>query len=457
LVLRQSNKLSETSFADAIAIIATAGELREQTRRHWSTSLRQIAKALDKPLEVIPARYSAVRADLAQLHQVPAGLTAKTMQNHKSNAKSALLWLAREKGIPQHGAPLTPAWEELRAKVGDGVARSRLSSLMRFCSANQITPVEVDEAVVHRFIDYRSKTGMRAHDAFRRLLARAWNANVGKIQGWPARKLMEPPVKAAVELAWDEFPAGLQRDVDRYLQGLTRVRRSRTGQRIKPSTIRTRRVELAAVARMAVKTGVPIDTLTSLSALLAPDVVEKVLDAYWQRNGETPKLFTIDLARRFLGIAKETKCLDDAACERLDEMRRDLEDHRQGGLTDKNLALIRQVLTPGVWNRVVKLPMQMMATARLERSHAPLRAAVTAQLAVAIAILTPAPVRLANLTAIKLGTNLIKPDGPDSNYWLVFPDYDVKNRVRLDYRLEHYLTRLTVGRADRARLRRASR
>ena len=65
---------------------------------------------------------------------------------------------------------------------------------MRFCSANQIAPVEVDEAVVERFIDYRSKTGMRAHDAFRRLLARAWNSNVGKIQRWPARQLMEPPV-----------------------------------------------------------------------------------------------------------------------------------------------------------------------------------------------------------------------------------------------------------------------
>jgi integrase len=121
---------------------------------------------------------------------------------------------------------------------------------------------------------------------------------------------------------------------------------------------------------------------------------------------------------------------------------RDLENHRQGGLTDKNLALIRQVLTPGVWKRVVKLPLEMMATARSQQSHAPLRAAVTAQLAAAIAILAPAPVRLANLTAIKLGTNLIKPDGPDSNYWLVFPDYDVKNRVKLNHPLEQYLTRL---------------
>jgi integrase len=367
------------------------------------------------------------------------------MQNHKSNVKSALLWLAREKGIPEYGAPLTPAWERLRAEISDGVARSRLSSLMRFCSANNIPPLEVDEAVLDRFMRYRAGIGKAVDNAFRRLLARAWNANVGKIQGWPSCTRMEPAVKAAVELAWEAFPDGLWRDIEQYLQGLTRVRRSRTGQRIRPLkavTIKTRRAELSAAVRMAVKTGVPIETLTSLSALLAPEVAEKVLDAYWRSNGELPKAFTIDLGRRFLAIAKETKCLDDAACERLDEMRLELENRRQGGLTDKNIALIRQVLTPGVWNRVVQLPQSMMAAARSHQAHAPLRAAVTAQLAVAIAILTAAPVRLANLTAIQLGTNLIKPGGLESNYWLVFPDYDVKNRVRLEFPLEQYLTRL---------------
>jgi hypothetical protein len=246
-------------------------------------------------------------------------------------------------------------------------------------------------------------------------------------------------------VAWQDFPEGLRAAVERYLGGLTKVRLGRAGQRIrplKPSTLRTRRAELQAAARMAVKIGVPVERLNSLSALLAPDVAEKILDAYWERNGEIPKLFTIDLAFRFLAIAKETKCLDDAACERLDEMWRDLEEHRHGGLTDKNLALIRHVLTSGVWSHVVKLPLAMMASARSQQANQPVRAAVTAQLAVAIAILTFAPVRLANLTAIKLGFNLIKPGGPNSNYWLVFPNYDVKNRVKLEYPLEQHITRL---------------
>jgi site-specific recombinase XerD len=437
--------LIETSFADAIAIIAASDELPEQIRRHWTTSLRQIAKALDKPLEVIPARLTAIRADLAQLHHVPAGLTRKTLQNHKSNVKSALLWLARERRIPRHGAPLTPAWEELRAQIKDRFVRWRLSAFMRFCSASGIAPAEVDEVVLERFLRYRAQSGTVSGDASGRRMARTWNSNVGIIRGWPRRHLTEPAVKPTTELPWTQFPQGLRREVDRYLQGLTKVRRSRNGRRIrplKPSTIRQRRMELTAAARMAVRTGVAIGDLNSLSALLSPDVAEKILDAYWTKNGETPKAFTIDLACKFLAIARETKCIDEAACERLDQMRQLLEDQRRGGLTDKNTALIRQVLTPGVWNRVVNLPQDLMSKARSQCLSAPNRAAVTAQLAVAIAILTVAPVRLANLVAIKLGINLIKPGGPDSNYWLTFPDYDVKNRVRLEYPLKQYLTRM---------------
>jgi hypothetical protein len=127
ILMRENAVLIECSFADAIKMIAASDELPEQKRRHWITSLRQIGKALDKPLEVIPARYSAVRADLVSLHEVPAGLTAKTLQNHKSNVKSVLLWLAREKSIPEHGVPLTAEWEALRVNIKDSLVRFRLA------------------------------------------------------------------------------------------------------------------------------------------------------------------------------------------------------------------------------------------------------------------------------------------------------------------------------------------
>ena len=71
--MSQTPVLIETSFVDAIMIIEASGELPKQTQRHWTTSLRQIAKALDKPLEVIPARLTALRADLAGCTMCPLG------------------------------------------------------------------------------------------------------------------------------------------------------------------------------------------------------------------------------------------------------------------------------------------------------------------------------------------------------------------------------------------------
>ena len=437
--------LIELSLDDAIKMIAASKELPNQTKRHWMTSARQFAKVQDRPLGMIPARYNAVRNDLAKWHHVPAGLTAKTVMNHRSNVKGMLLWLGREKGVPEHGAPLSAEWEELRALVKDPLHRSRLSSFMRFCSANNITPL-VDEVAVDRFMDYRTRCGKPADAAFRRLLARAWNANVATIRGWPKRRLEEPPVKSAVEIDWEQFHKGLRRDVDRYEDSLKRVRKSRSGRHIKPlrpTTLRARRAELQAAARMAVKVGVRIEKLDSLRSMLKPNVAEKILDAYWERNGTKPRLYTVYLARRFVAIAKETKCLNDKDCERLQDMCRRLHDERPpDGLTDKNLEFLRKVLTPGVWGRVLKLPMAMMAEARRCQQHAPIRAAVIAQMAVAIAILAVAPVRLANLTSIRLGINLQKPDGPNSDYWLHFTPEDTKNNVRLEFVFKGYLTRL---------------
>ena len=203
------------SLADAIAIIAASQELSEQTRRHWPTSHAADRQGIGQTDRGDPgALQCRASRSCPSCTKCRPDSTAKTLQNHKSNTKSALLWWEREKGIPKHGAPLTAAWEELRAKVKDGVARSRLSSLMRYCSANNIPPAEVDEAALDRFVSYRSRCARPADDAFRRLLARAWNANVGAIPGWPAQRLMEPPVKAAVEVEWNEFPEELRRDVD---------------------------------------------------------------------------------------------------------------------------------------------------------------------------------------------------------------------------------------------------
>ena len=107
----------EPSFADAIMAITAAADLSEEIRRHWRSSLTGIAKAFDQPLELIPARYSAIRARMAALHHVPLDWVPKTLANHKSNAKAALIWFAKEKDVLPHGVALSPAWDRLRDRA----------------------------------------------------------------------------------------------------------------------------------------------------------------------------------------------------------------------------------------------------------------------------------------------------------------------------------------------------
>ncbi len=433
----------ESSFADAIDAIEKAEDLSPSKRTHWLCSLRQIAKAIDRPPESIPARWLAVAHQVNQLHHANSGGTWKTLANHKANAKAALFWFRKEQGLPPRGTPLHPAWKKLRRRLKDRSRLAKLSGLIRYCSLKGILPAAVNEAVVDSYMAYRKETTALSVDTkARRAIARSWNAS-RTIEGWPQQQLIEPPLKAKEGPRWEDFPDQLQADVAVHLKFLATHRRSQGGKHLRPckaSTLRTRRTDLIAFAKKAVRLGIPIDDLSSLSALLAPELVDRVLDREWAQNGDEPKTSTIDLAKKLVAVARSAGCLAAEQLKELDDKRATLEQYRKEGMTPKNLQLIRRVLNSEVWARVVNCPDELMRQARSLRDQAPLKAAVTAQIAVAVAILTMAPVRAANLAAIRLGENLNKPGGPETSYLLVFPEYDVKNRVDLTFELDDFVT-----------------
>ena len=171
--------LRETSFADAIKTINESKELGQQCR-HWATSLRQIAKALDKPIEVIPARYSAVRADLAQLHQVPAGLSARRCATTRA-MRNPLCWLAAIAGVPRYGTKLRRhgnACKRRSTSIWSGGGFMPLRGLLgqrhrpRGCERRSLTISPLPPNHWQR-------------STLRRLLARAWNSASKAVPGWP--------------------------------------------------------------------------------------------------------------------------------------------------------------------------------------------------------------------------------------------------------------------------------
>jgi hypothetical protein len=179
-----------------VVAIETAGDLSAPVKRHWACSLRQIAKWLDCPAEVIPARWTAIRLPLGRLHHAQLGVTAKTLANHRSNAAAALRWFGEEHNVPRRGVPLSPEWATLRSQIGDRGRGARLYGLMRYCSGRSLLPARLNDAVLAEYLGYRAQTtSLASNDAALRSIARAWNACAEENPAWPRLRLTEPRSK----------------------------------------------------------------------------------------------------------------------------------------------------------------------------------------------------------------------------------------------------------------------
>jgi hypothetical protein len=197
--------LIEASLADVLAWLSADPDLEDEQRRQSMCSLRMIAKAIGRPPELLPARLTAIAQPMARLHHMQMGVLAKTLANHKANVRAALKRFANEKDLPSRGVALAPEWERLRSGISHFRDRAILSSLMRYCSGNSISPEAVDASVLDSLMHYRAaSTALAADSAARRKIARAWNSCIGVVPGWPLHRLLEPPVKSGlVGPAWE--------------------------------------------------------------------------------------------------------------------------------------------------------------------------------------------------------------------------------------------------------------
>jgi len=302
------------------------------------------------------------------LHHANSGVEWKTLANHKANAKAAIFWFRGEQGLLRRARPLLPEWQPLRRSLKNLSQRAKLSGLIRYCSLKGIVPSAVDDTVVDDYMAYRKETtALAVGNKARRAIARAWNARRG-IEGWPRQQLIEPPLQVKEGLRWEDFPAQLRAEIASHLKYLATHRKSPSGKRLrpcKPLTLQGRRNDLVSFAKKAVRLGVPIEKLSTLSVLLAPDLVERVLDKEWEDNGDEPKTSTIDLAKKLVAVARSTNCLTKEQLAQLEDKRAALEEYRKEGMTQKNLKLVRRVLNSEVWARVINCPEVLMRQARL--------------------------------------------------------------------------------------------
>ena len=102
----------------------------------------------------------------------------------------------------------------------------------------------------------------------------------------------------------------------------------------------------------------------------------------------------------------------------------------QNGLTEKNMARLRQFLDLGKLKALVELPQTLMKSAA--RNPKPHKGAIAAETAIMIEILLSAPMRIANLAALDLERNFVHLDNCQAMRIVLAAD-EVKNREPADY------------------------
>jgi integrase len=237
------------------------------------------------------------------------------------------------------------------------------------------------------------------------------------------------------------LPASLCDDLAAYLAWLGSADpfdEGARGKALAPSTLRLRREQIHTVVDLAVRKGIAPARLSSLDALCDPVVVRVVFaELYGRPNGEA---YAAGVGTTLLSLAREWAKVDDDHLAVLKGLVGKLKQVRPG-LTAKNKRTLQRLDDPEKLSALLALPQKLWRTGSSEKCP-PKRRLPTFQVALAIAILQHAPIRMKNLVSLRFGVHITFPFGRKDRAWLSIPAAEVKNHQPFEAELTGEVARM---------------
>jgi integrase len=408
-----------------------------------ASALRTIGRALDRPLERIQADPRHLAPRLKVIAPRAIGMSPRGWSNIRHRTRKALS-LVRPMSPGRNTNSLTPSWDALWRPLESRRVKISLSRFVRRCSSAGIEPEAVTETTFTEFRDHLDDALLKHPDAVFAELVRGWRAAQQMVEVWPTVSITIPDRRDHWTFPWPTFPQSLRQDCDIWLDRLAGrdLLEEAPFRPVRPGTLERREWQLRAFATALVLRGRDPATITCLKDLVEIAAYREGLRFFLERSGGKSTTAIVDLAGAMRAIARHHLRLDKDHLDRMTTKRLSI---GRRGLTEKNRKLLRQFDNPDNVAALLELPQKLIGIASRNRN---LRAgALQAQLAVAIEILIMAPIRLANLCALDLEQNLVRPRRRGKELHIAFPAEDVKNREPLEYPLpvpsveliEHYL------------------
>ncbi|MDR3517506.1 MAG: hypothetical protein P4M00_17005, partial [Azospirillaceae bacterium] len=423
------------TLADVLARLAQDGDLSVRRRRDIASALNTILRAADRRPDAVPATAAALREIFAQTLPANAGVTLRRWANLRSLALAGLA----ETGVPgirrQHAASLSAAWAGLRDALPDMAFKTGLSRFMRHCSVANIPPDQVSEAVFAEFgTTIRTGTLVKDPQKVLRTTARLWNRAAAEIDGWPRLVLPVELRPRQYAFEWSEFPLSFQADAAAFLaeKGNEDPFADDYAPAVKPSTTAMRRKEIAQMATALVLSGFDLGALTGLATLVEPVNAKQLLRHLYERHGGR-SVYLQQQANLLRTIARHWVHAPPDTIDTLTDLVAKLVVKRTS-MTEKNRARLRQFDNRANLLALVALPERVLAECRGKPADRP--AALRMMCAVAVNLLTVAPMRINNLAGLEVDRHFVTTRrGKSTKTHLVIPPEETKTGVPFELEL----------------------
>lgn len=444
------------TLADVVEKLNANRELSSRRRGDITSALRTLARLVDLPLSSMRATLPSLREYFERAFPAACGLRKGNWHNIRSRSLGALKHAGVRTLARRTREALGPEWDDLRVLLPSTNFRAGLSRFMSYCSAEGISPGNVTPATFDEFSAMvLANSPIRYPRQSCRMARVLWNKASGEIDGWPTAQVPVPNLSRRYAMDWWEFSPAFVSDVEAFLSrlGNPNVFAKDYARPVEPSTTAMRRTQLRQLATASVRSGIPVEDITSLASLVQPDNAERALRFLYGRAGDQNTKYLHQQATLLKTVARHWVKADPVQVDAVATFARNLK-VKKTGMTPKNRARLRQFDNPGA--AIIGLGPRIFDETR-RQGRGQWRDAHRVMLAFASHLLLNVPMRIGNLTGLELDRHFVRIRvGGRVTTHIVIPENEIKNDRALEVELRADTARLFSVYCDDYRPRLAS-
>lgn len=383
-----------------------------------------LADFLGRPAADISGHQGFVIAQMKRMRKAPSKLTSKTLSNYRSEL-CALIRATRGRG-PKSPQPLSAAWRSLKGHLISSADWAPLSRLAGFASSYAVTPADVDDALVERFIAELETRGevadSKAHD---RRLRRQWNRQRAADPGFALQELaVEAQARTRWTLCETQYDPRLVGELDAYLAWLADDDPigENPGRGLLATTVKSTRHQLIKATTALVQSGRPLETIASLADLSSIANVKALMTVLFRRQNSKTSHALHRLGLSLVCLARDWVRADPDTISEIKKFVGGFVPKKRDDTGSRTRKRLQAFEDERLLSQLLTLPIQLLDETRAAKQ--PRKRRMLAQSAIACELLIYAPLRIENLAALQIERTLKRERGR----WLIcLPGSIVKN------------------------------